>query len=59
VLCAYCYSPEHVTEDCPNLLEEVGRKEDALQYGACRATQNKKKDEEVDVQVVTRGGEKT
>jgi hypothetical protein len=22
MLCAYCYSPEHVTEDCPDLLKK-------------------------------------
>jgi hypothetical protein len=41
------------------LVEKVGRQEGQLQHGACRATKNKKKNEEVDVWVVTRGGEKT
>jgi hypothetical protein len=31
----------------------VGREEDTLQHGDCRATQNKKKDDEVDVWVIT------
>jgi hypothetical protein len=36
----------------------VGREEGTLQHGDCRATQNQKKDDEVDVRVITRGGEK-
>jgi hypothetical protein len=35
------------------LIEEVGREEGTLQHGDCRAMWNQKKDEEVDVWVIT------
>jgi hypothetical protein len=56
VLCAYCYSPEHVTEDCPDLLKKWEDKKTNCNMVHAEPCKNKKKNEEVDVWVVTRGG---
>jgi hypothetical protein len=52
VLCAYFYSPEHVTEDCPNLLNKWEEKNTNCNMVHAEPCKNKKKNEEADVQVV-------
>jgi hypothetical protein len=39
VLCGYLLQPQACHRGLSQLIEEVGRKEDTLQHGACRATQ--------------------
>jgi hypothetical protein len=59
MLCAYCYSHEHVTEDYPNLLKKWEDKKTNYNMVHVEPHKNKNKNEEADVRVVTRGGEKT
>jgi hypothetical protein len=49
VLCAYCYSPEHVIEDCPDLLKKWEENKMHCNMVHVEPRGNKKKDEEVDV----------
>jgi hypothetical protein len=56
MLCIYFYSLEHVTEDFPDLLKILEEKKSNMVHSELR--KNKKKNGEVDIQVVTVGGEK-
>jgi hypothetical protein len=49
VLCAYCYSLEHVTKDYPDLLKKWEEKKMHCNMVHVEPCKNKKKDEEVDV----------
>jgi hypothetical protein len=53
VLCAYCYSPEQVTEDCLGLLKKWEEKKGNCNMVHVKPCKNKNKNEEVNVQVVT------
>jgi hypothetical protein len=59
VLCAYCYSPEHVTEDFPDLLKKWEDKKGNCNMVHVEPCKNQKKKGEVNIWVVTHGGEKT
>jgi hypothetical protein len=59
VLCAYCYNLKHVTEDSLNLLKKWEEKKANYNMVHAEPWKNKNKNEEVDVSVVTQGGEKT
>lgn len=58
MLCAYCYSPKHVTEDCLILVKKWEEKKIHCNMVHAEPHINKK-DAEVDVRVITRGGAKT
>jgi len=53
VLCAYFYSTEHVIEECPNLLKKWEETKTHCNMVHVEFCKNKKKDEEVDFQVIT------
>jgi hypothetical protein len=59
VLYAYLYKPEHVTEDCPNLLKKWEDKKTNYNMVHDELRKNKKNNEVFDIWVVTHRGEKT
>jgi hypothetical protein len=59
MLCAYYYSPKHVIEDYPELLKKWEDKKSSCNMVHVEPCKNKKKNEEVDVWVVTQGGVNT
>jgi hypothetical protein len=59
MLCAYCYSLEHVTEDCHDLLKKWEEKKTNCNIAHVKSCKKKKKNEEVDMWVVTHRGVKT
>jgi hypothetical protein len=58
VLCAYCYSPEPVTEYYLELLKKWEENKTNCNMVHAEPHKNKKKNEEDDVRVVTHRGEK-
>jgi hypothetical protein len=58
VLCAYCYSLEHVIEDYPDLVKKWEENKTHCNMVHAEPRKNNKNDEEVYVRVVTRGGAK-
>jgi hypothetical protein len=58
MFCAYCYSPEHVTEDCPEILKKWEVKNTNCNMVHIETCKIKKKNEEAGVQVVTHRGAK-
>ena len=57
MLCAYFYNPEHVTKDNLDLVKKWEEKKMHCNMVHVNPWKNNNKDNKVDVQVVTRGGE--
>ena len=58
MICAYYYSPKHVIEDYHELVKKWEEKKMHCNMVHAEPCKSKKKDEEVDFQVVILGGEK-
>jgi len=59
MLCAYFYSPEHVTDDSPELLKKWDEKKTDCNMVHPESCKIKKNNEDTDIHVVTCIGEKT